>query len=79
MPPQVIPEGNYFVLVDNRNHSNDSHTWGPACRKNIIGKAWFIYWPPSKWSLIKHYSYPELAEGDEPEAIMAQLLGGGFG
>ena len=60
MPPKEIPDNEYFVLGDNRNNSNDSHNGWTVPRDNIIGKAWFVYWPPSKWGLVKHYSYPEL-------------------
>ena len=45
MPPQQIPSGQYFVLGDNRNHSNDSHTGWLVPSENIIGKVWFRYWP----------------------------------
>jgi len=63
MPPETIPDGEYFVLGDNRNNANDSHSWGTVPDDNVIGKAWFIYWPPDKWGILKHYGYPELTAG----------------
>jgi signal peptidase I len=47
----TIPTDYYFVLGDNRNHSDDSHIWGPLPRENIIGKVWLSFWPPSEWEI----------------------------
>jgi len=44
MAPRQIPAGQYFVLGDNRNHSNDSHTGWLVPADDIIGKVWFRYW-----------------------------------
>jgi signal peptidase I len=75
MPATEVPETEYFVLGDNRNNSNDSHSGWMVPRDNIIGKAWFTYWPPSKVGVIKHYRYPELNKKAEQEAVVSQSLG----
>jgi len=49
-----VPEGNLFVLGDNRNDSSDSHAWGLLPIGNVIGKAILIYWPIPEWNLIDH-------------------------
>lgn len=54
----VVPQGQYFVLGDNRNQSSDSHAWGFLPRDHILGKALVIYWPPEKWMKIPHYTFP---------------------
>jgi len=50
----TVPDGNLFVLGDNRNASSDSHIWNFLPMENIVGKAVVIYWPPALWEVIQH-------------------------
>jgi signal peptidase I len=75
MPATEVPEDEYFVLGDNRNNSTDSHTGWMVPRDNIIGKAWFAYWPPGRLGVVKHYSYPELLETEGQEMVLCQPFG----
>lgn len=48
--PYTVPEGCYFMLGDNRNHSNDSRYWENTFVHfdQIIGKAVLRYYPNMK-------------------------------
>ena len=39
----VVPPGDYFVLGDNRNDSEDSRYWGFVPRSAIVGRPFLIY------------------------------------
>jgi signal peptidase I len=45
MKKEVVPPDDYFVLGDHRSSSNDSRVWGFVDRREIYGKAVFVYWP----------------------------------
>ena len=45
----IIPEGDYFVMGDNRDDSQDSRYWGFVPRENIIGQPLVIYWSVQDW------------------------------
>ncbi len=43
-----IPDGEYFMMGDNRGQSCDSRVWGSVPRGNIIGEVFSVYWPPQR-------------------------------
>lgn len=56
--PVTVPEGNYWMMGDNRSNSADSRFHvadefqGTVPRDNVIGKAQVIVLPPGRWGLI---------------------------
>ena len=52
MAPVTLGEEEYFVMGDNRDHSNDSRNLslvGPISRKSIVGHVRFVFFPFNAW------------------------------
>ena len=58
----TVPEGQLFVLGDNRNNSSDSHQWGFVPYEDVIGKAILIYWPLDHMVVIEHLDLIQMSQ-----------------
>ncbi len=43
----------YFLLGDNSSQSRDSREWGPVTDRDLVGRAVWVVWPPSRWRKIE--------------------------
>lgn len=70
--PFVVPAGSYFMMGDNRAHSEDSRfSLGPIKREKMIGKAFVKVWPPKRWDL---FDVPPYGVEAAPAALL--VIGG---
>ena len=53
MDPVIVPEGQLWVMGDNRNASLDSHLWGPLPESRVIGTAFWRYWPLKRFGPLR--------------------------
>lgn len=56
--PITVPEGNYFVLGDNRDISQDSRFWGSVPTEYIKGRALMVYWSWAPDTQAPEWSFP---------------------
>ena len=68
MAPVEVPEGELWVMGDNRNASLDSHLWGPLPEDDVIGTAIWRYWPLQRFGPIR-FSQPSSTVTTSPAAI----------
>ena len=54
--PFVIPEGQYFMMGDNRSNSQDSRFWGFLPKERVIGRAYFVFWPLNRIEMLNKYA-----------------------
>ena len=51
MAPLTLGPLAYFVMGDNRGNSNDSRSFGPITRDEVVGRVWLRYWPLDQFVL----------------------------
>lgn len=76
---ETVPEGKLFVLGDNRNQSDDSHSWGFVDFDWVVGKALFVYWPLDKIKLLtgpdllENGTNPNMGSENPPQSFLPAL------
>lgn len=48
----ITGPGEYFVMGDQRENSQDSRSFGPVDERLMLGRVWLRYWPLGSWGMI---------------------------
>jgi signal peptidase I len=51
--PRKVPYDSFFIIGDNRAMTS----WDIVPRRDIIGRAWLIYWPLTEWGMAPNHSW----------------------
>jgi len=76
MPSRKLGAGEYFMMGDNRNNSNDSHAWGPLDRERIIGRAEILFWPAQRFQIFHWWLVSVLAGLFVGYQLLYRAMGG---
>ena len=49
----ALAEDEYFLVGDAPDLSTDARHFGPTSRRDILGRAWVVYWPPRHMRVVK--------------------------
>jgi len=75
----TIPAGEMFVMGDHRQISQDARCQGPVPIKNIIGRAFVIVWPTSRFTSLSVPDVWKTYAADHPNASAEHTLRAGGG
>ncbi len=72
--PVIVPEGQIFVMGDNRPRSSDSREFGPVSEESIVGQVFYRYFPANKVGLIEN-PLPTTLRTSQLWSFLANLAG----